>query len=118
MDGKNIHISYLSADNKGDRFPVLIEECLQLKPDVIAVTTTPAAQLLKKATRTIPIVMVVAGDPLGTGLVDSLSRPSENMTGMSLMVPQLAIKRLELLKELVPGLSQVLVLSFLCDAAR
>ena len=118
VDGKNIHISYLSADNKGDRFPVLIEECLQLKPDVIAVTTTPAAQLLKTAIRTIPIVMVALGDPLGTGLVDSMSRPSENMTGMSLMVPQLAVKRLELLKELVPGLSQVLVLSFLCDAAR
>lgn len=115
VDGKNIHISYLSADNKGDRFPALIEECLLLKPDVIAVTTTPAAQLLKKATRTIPIVMVALGDPLGTGLVDSMSRPSENITGMSLMVPQLAVKRLELLKELVPGLSQVLVLSFLAD---
>ena len=115
LDGKTIQISYLSADNKGDRFPALIEECLHLKPDVIAVTTTPAAQLLRKATRTIPIVMVALGDPLGTGLVDSMSRPSENMTGMSLMVPQLAVKRLELLKELVPGLSQVLVLSFLAD---
>lgn len=115
VDGRNIHISYLSADNKGDRFPILIDECLKLKPDVIAVTTTPAAHLLKKATRTIPIVMVALGDPLGTGLVDSLSRPSENITGMSLMVPQLAVKRLELLKELVPGLSRVLVLSFLAD---
>jgi putative ABC transport system substrate-binding protein len=115
VDGRNIHISYLSADNKGDRFPALIDECLKLKPDVIAVTTTPAAHLLKKATRTIPIVMVALGDPLGTGLVDSLSRPSENITGMSLMVPQLAVKRLELLKELVPGLSRVLVLSFLAD---
>jgi putative ABC transport system substrate-binding protein len=115
VDGRNIHISYLSADNKGDRFPALIDECLKLKPDVIAVTTTPAAHLLKKATRTIPIVMVALGDPLGTGLVDSLSKPSENITGMSSMVPQLAVKRLELLKELVPGLSRVLVLSFLAD---
>ena len=115
MHGRNINISYLSADNNGDRFPTLIDECLSLKPDVIAVTTTPAAHLLKKATRTIPIVMVALGDPLGTGLVDSLSRPSENITGMSLMVPQLAVKRLELLKELVPGISRVLVLSFLAD---
>lgn len=115
VDGRNIHITYLSADNKGDRFPALIDECLKLKPDVIAVTTTPAAHLLKKATRTIPVVMVALGDPLGTGLVDSLSKPSQNITGMSLMVPQLAVKRLELLKELVPGLSRVLVLSFLAD---
>jgi putative ABC transport system substrate-binding protein len=88
---------------------------LGIKPDAIAVTTTPAAHLLKKATRTVPIVMVALGDPLGTGLVDSLSRPSENITGMSLMVPQLAVKRLELLKELVPGISRVLVLPFLAD---
>jgi putative ABC transport system substrate-binding protein len=115
VQGRSIEISYLSADNNGDRFPALINECLALKPAVIAVTTTPAAHLLKKATRTIPIVMVALGDPLGTGLIDSLSRPSENITGMSLMVPQLAVKRLELLKELVPGVSRVLVLSFLAD---
>jgi putative ABC transport system substrate-binding protein len=115
VQGRSIEISYLSADNNGDRFPALINECLALKPAVIAVTTTPAAHLLKKATRTIPIVIVALGDPLGTGLVDSLSRPSENITGMSLMVPQLAVKRLELLKELVPGVSRVLVLSFLAD---
>jgi putative tryptophan/tyrosine transport system substrate-binding protein len=113
--GRNVWIGYLSADNKGDRFPSLIDECLALKPNVIAVTTTPAAHLLKKATRTIPIVMVALGDPVGTGLVDSLSRPSENITGMSLMVPEMAVKRLELVKELVPGISRVLVLSFLAD---
>jgi putative ABC transport system substrate-binding protein len=115
VNARNIEISYLSADNNGDRFPALIEECLSLRPDVIAVTTTPAAHLLKKATRDIPIVMVALGDPLGTGLVDSLSRPSENITGMSLMVPEMAVKRLELLRELVPGISRVLVLSFLAD---
>ena len=115
VQGRNVWISYLSADNKGDRFPSLIDECLALKPNVIAVTTTPAAHLLKKATRTIPIVMVALGDPVGTGLVDSLSRPSENITGMSLMVPEMAVKRLELVKELVPGISRVLVLSFLAD---
>ena len=115
VNARNIEISYLSADNNGDRFPALIDECLSLRPDVIAVTTTPAAHLLKKATRDIPIVMVALGDPLGTGPVDSLSRPSENITGMSLMVPEMAVKRLELLRELIPGISRVLVLSFLAD---
>jgi putative ABC transport system substrate-binding protein len=115
VNARNIEISYLSANNNGDLFPALIDECLSLRPDVIAVTTTPAAHLLKKATRDIPIVMVALGDPLGTGLVDSLSRPSENITGMSLMVPEMAVKRLELLREVVPGISRVLVLSFLAD---
>jgi putative tryptophan/tyrosine transport system substrate-binding protein len=81
VNARNIEISYLSADNNGDRFPALIDECLSLKPDVIAVTTTPAAHLLKKATRDVPIVMVALGDPLGTGLVDSLSRPAATMSG-------------------------------------
>ena len=115
VDGKTIAISYLSADNNGDRFPTLIDECMRLKPDIIAVTTTPAAQLLKKATRNIPIVLVVSGAPLETGLVDSLSKPSGNITGMSLMVPQLAAKRLELMRELVPGIARILVLSFGAD---
>jgi putative ABC transport system substrate-binding protein len=115
VHGRNIWISYLSADNKGDRFPSLIDECLALTPNVIAVTTTPAAHLIKKATRTVPIVMVALGDPVGTGLVDNLSRPSENITGMSLMVPEMAVKRLELIKELLPAVSRVLVLSFLAD---
>jgi putative ABC transport system substrate-binding protein len=115
VDGRTIEIRYLSADNNGDRFPALIDECLSLKPDVIAVTTTPAAHLLKKATTTVPIVMVALGDPLGTGIVDNLSKPSGNITGMSLIVPELAAKRLELLKELVPAISRVLVLSYLAD---
>src|SRR5215207_4305163 len=115
IDGRTIDIRYLSADNNGDRFPTLIDECLGLRPAVIAVTTTPAAHLLKKATSTIPIVMVALGDPLGTGLVDNLSHPSANITGMSSMVPELAVKRLELLRELVPGISRVLVLSYLAD---
>ncbi len=114
-DGRTIDIRYLSADNNGDRFPTLIDECLGLRPAVIAVTTTPAAHLLKKATSTIPIVMVALGDPLGTGLVDNLSHPSGNITGMSNMVPEVAVKRLEILRELVPGISRVLVLSYLAD---
>jgi putative tryptophan/tyrosine transport system substrate-binding protein len=76
VDGRNIEIRYLSADNNGERFPSLIDECLSLKPDVIGVSTTPAAHLLKRATSTVPIVMVALGDPLGTGIVDSMSKPS------------------------------------------
>ena len=115
VDGRNIEIRYLSADNNGERFPSLIDECLSLKPDVIGVTTTPAAHLLKRATSTVPIVMVALGDPLGTGIVDSMSKPSGNITGMSLMVPDLAVKRLELLQEVVPGIARVLILSYLAD---
>ena len=96
-------------------FRALAAECLRLKADIIAVSTTPAAQAAKNATRTIPIVMIALGDPVGTGLVDSLAQPGGNVTGMSLMVPELAAKRLELLKEAVPGISRVLVLSYLAD---
>jgi len=115
VDGQTITIDYLSAGGRGERFPALAEECLRLKADVIALSTTPAAQAAKNATRTIPIVMIALGDPVGTGLVGSLGRPGGNVTGMSLMVPELAAKRLKLLKEAVPGISRVLVLTYLVD---
>ena len=78
-------------------------------------STTPAAQAAKRGTRTVPIVMIALGDPVGTGLVESIVRPGGNVTGMSMMVPELAVKRLELLKEAVPRISRVLVLSYLAD---
>jgi putative tryptophan/tyrosine transport system substrate-binding protein len=115
VDGQTIVIHYLSADGKDDRFPTLASECLQLKADIIAVSTTPAAQAAKRATRTVPIVMIALGDPVGTGLVESITRPGGNVTGMSQMVPELSVKRLELLKEAVPKISRVLVLSYLSD---
>jgi putative ABC transport system substrate-binding protein len=115
VDGKTITIDYLSADGHGERFPALAAECLRLKADIIAVSTTPAAQVAKNATRTIPIVMIALGDPLGTGLVDSLAQPGGNITGMTMMVPELAAKRLGLLKQAVPEISRVLVLSYLAD---
>ena len=115
VDGKTIVIDYLSADGKDDRFPALVSECLRLKADIIAVSTTPAAQAAKRGTRTVPIVMIALGDPLGTGLVESIVRPGVNVTGMSLMVPELGVKRLEVLKEAVPKVSRVLVLSYLSD---
>jgi len=115
VDGQTIIIHYLSADGKDDRFPALASECLQLNADIIAVSTTPAAQAAKRATRTIPIVLIAVGDPVGTGLVESITRPGGNVTGMSQMVPELSMKRLELLKEAVPSISRVLVLSYLSD---
>jgi putative ABC transport system substrate-binding protein len=115
VDGQTIVIHYLSADGKDDRFPALASECLRLKADIIAVSTTPAAQAAKRATRTVPIVMIALGDPVGTGLVESITRPGGNVTGMSQMVPELGVKRLELLKEAVPKISRVLVLSYLSD---
>ena len=110
-----IAIDYLSADGRGERFPALAAECVRLNADIIVVSTTPSARAAKEATRTIPIVMIALGDPMGTGLVDSLAQPGGNVTGMSLMVPELAAKRLGLLKEAVRGLSRVLVLSYLAD---
>jgi putative ABC transport system substrate-binding protein len=115
VDGQTINIDYLSADGDGERFPTLAAECLRLKADIIAVSTTPATQAAKKITRTTPIVMIALGDPVGTGLVDSLAQPGGNVTGMSLMASDVTAKRLELLKEAVPAISRVLVLSYLAD---
>jgi len=115
VHGQTISIDYLVAGGRSEKFPELAAECLRLKADVIAVTTTPAAHAAKNATRTVPIVMVALGDPVGTGLVDSLARPGGNLTGMSQMTSGLAAKRLAVLKETVPGLSRVLVLSYLVD---
>ena len=115
LNGQTIKIDYLSADGRGEQFPELAAECVRLQVDIIVISTTPAAQAAKNATRTIPIVMIALGDPVGTGLVGSLARPEANITGMSMMVPELAAKRLGLLKGAMPGLSRVLVLSYLAD---
>jgi len=86
-----------------------------LRADIIAVTTTPAAQAAKNVTRTIPIVMVALGDPVRTGLVHSLARPGGNVTGVTAMAPGLSAKRLELLKAAAPRVSRVLVLAYPVD---
>jgi putative tryptophan/tyrosine transport system substrate-binding protein len=115
VDGQSIAIDYLSADGQGERFPALAADCLRLKADIIVATTTPATEAAKNATRTTPIVMYPLGDPVGTGLVASLARPGGNVTGLTFMASGLAAKRLELLKEAVPTISRVLVLSYLVD---
>ena len=106
VEGKNIVIEYRYAEGKLERLPDLAAELVRLKVDVI-VTTGPAILAAKKASATIPIVFAAAGDPVGGGLVSSLARPGGNITGLSLMAPDLDGKRLELLKEAFPKVARV-----------
>jgi putative ABC transport system substrate-binding protein len=108
--GKNIIIEYRYAENKLDRLPALADELVQLKVDVFVTNSTTAALAAKNATRTIPIVFLGVGDPVATGLVDSLARPGGNITGFTTITAVLAGKRLELLKETIPKLSRVSML--------
>jgi len=110
VEGKNVVFENRNAENQLERLPELAADLIRLKVDVIVAAGTLAPLAAKQATATIPIVMTTAGDPLGSGLVASLARPGGNVTGMSLMVPDLSAKRLELLKELLPRLSRVAVL--------
>ncbi len=110
VEGKNVAIEYRWAEGKLDRLPELAAQLIRLKPDVIVATGMPAPLALKHATATIPIVMAAAGDPVGSGLVDSLARPGGNITGLSILTPELGGKRLQLLKEVVPGIFRVAVL--------
>ena len=106
VEGKNIVIEYRYAEGKLERLPDLAAELVRLKVDVI-VTTGPAILAAKKASATIPIVFAAASDPVGSGLVSSLARPGGNITGLSLMAPDLDGKRLELLKEAFPKVARV-----------
>ena len=110
IEGKNVVIERRYAENRLERLPNLAAELVRLNVDVIVTVGTLAPLAAKRATPTIPIAMAAAGDPLGSGLVDSLARPGGNVTGTSLMAPDLAGKRLELLKEVLPRLARVAVL--------
>ena len=107
VEGKNIVIEYRYAEGKGERLPDLVAELVQLKVDVIVTASAGTTLAAKKASATIPIVFASAADPVGTGLVSSLARPGGNITGLSLMAPDLDGKRLELLKEAVPKVARV-----------
>jgi putative ABC transport system substrate-binding protein len=110
IEGQTIVIEYRWAEGEYDRFPDLVADLIRLKVDVIVTAGTPGTLAAKQATKTIPIVMAVAGDAVGAGLVASLARPGGNVTGLTTIVQDLEGKRLELLKEVVPGLSRVGVL--------
>jgi putative ABC transport system substrate-binding protein len=107
IEGQNIVFEYRYAEGKQDRFPALAAELVRLKVDVLVMAGTPAARAAKNATATIPIVFAGVSDPLRSGIVSSLAQPGGNITGLSLMVPDLDGKRLELLKEAVPKVARV-----------
>jgi putative ABC transport system substrate-binding protein len=107
VEGKTISIEWRWAEDKVERLPELAAELVRLNVDVFVANGTPAIKAAKNATQTIPIVMAVVGDPVGIGLVASLGRPGGNLTGLSILAPELSGKRLELLKEVVPKLSRV-----------
>jgi putative tryptophan/tyrosine transport system substrate-binding protein len=110
IEGKNILVEYRYAEGKTDRIASLVAELVQLPVDVLVSPTGRAILAAKQMTKTVPIVMVSINDPVATGLVDSLARPGGNITGLSTLVRELGGKRLELLKEIVPGISRVGVL--------
>ena len=103
-------IDWRAAEEKVEQLPDLATELVRLKADIIVTVGTPAAEAAKKATQTIPIVMAVVGDAVDSGLVASLARPGGNVTGFTIVAPDLSGKRLELLKEIVPGASDIAAL--------
>src|SRR5215813_2332400 len=105
-EGKNVVFEWRFAKGDASRMPTLAIELTQAKCDVIVAAGTEATTALKRATATIPVVFTVASDPVGAGLVASLSRPGGNITGLSLDAPGLNAKRLEILKEAFPSLSR------------
>jgi putative tryptophan/tyrosine transport system substrate-binding protein len=106
--GQNLHIEPRSAEGKPDRLPALATELVRIPVDVIVASGPPTVQAAQRATRTIPIVFAGMPDPVGSGLVSSLGRPGGNLTGLSSAGgPEIVGKRLELLKEAVPGISRV-----------
>jgi putative ABC transport system substrate-binding protein len=105
-EGRNYVVDYRSADGHADRFANYAVELTRVPVDVIVTRGTPAALAAKQATSTIPVVMAAIGEPLGTGVIASLARPGGNITGFSAFVTELTGKRVELLKEAIPGVAR------------
>jgi putative ABC transport system substrate-binding protein len=114
-EGQNFHLEYRSADGHIERFPQLVSELIHINVDVIVTRGTPAVLAAKAATSTVPIVMAASGGPLTSGVVASLAHPGANVTGLSAITDELTAKRLQLLKELAPGLRSV---AYLHDMAN
>jgi putative ABC transport system substrate-binding protein len=110
VEGKNIALEYRYAEGKNERFPVLVAELVQIKVDVLVLRAQPAIRAAKRATSTIPIIMVTTQDPVASGFIDSLARPGGNITGITTLQRELSGKRLELLREVLPGIARVGVL--------
>ncbi len=110
QDGKNIAVDYRFAENNFKRLPELAKEILRHRPDVVLAQSTPTAVVAKSVITETPVVFVGVADPLGSGLVTNLARPDANITGITNISGELAGKRLEILKELLPRLSRVAVI--------
>jgi putative tryptophan/tyrosine transport system substrate-binding protein len=111
QEGKNLTLVYRSADGRPERLPELAAELVQTRPDVLVTGFgTLAAKAARAATSTIPVVFTMVGDPIGAGLVASLSRPGANLTGFSDLASEFAAKRLQLLQDLIPGQKLIAVL--------
>ena len=110
IEGKNIAVEYRYADGKTDRLPALAAELVAAKLDLIVAATTPGVLAVKKASATVPVVFVDISDPVANGLVASLARPGGNITGLTILGPELSGKRLELLKEAAPNVARVALL--------
>jgi putative tryptophan/tyrosine transport system substrate-binding protein len=114
-EGGNLRLEFRSAEGERDRLAGLAAELVGLKVDVLVAYPTPAVVASKQATREIPIVMLAAGDPLGTGLVDSLARPGGNVTGTSSTTGEIGSKTLEIVREILPSVRRVAVLANATD---
>jgi putative tryptophan/tyrosine transport system substrate-binding protein len=110
VEGENVAIEFLDADNQLDRLPALAADLARRRVAVIVALSPAAAFAAKAATTTVPVVFIVAGDPVRLGLVSNLARPDGNLTGINFFAYELATKRLELLRQLVPGASRVALL--------
>lgn len=110
VEGKNLTIEYRWAENDYARLPALAAELVRLKVDLILTHGSPGSRAAKEATTTIPIVIAIVGDAVATGLVQSLARPGGNLTGSTFFFPEVNAKRIEMLKEALPGLKRVAVL--------
>jgi len=110
VQGATVEIEWKWANDRVDVLPELAAELVRSNVDVIVTGGTPAAQALKAATQSIPIVVAIMADPIAAGLVENLARPGGNITGFSIVAPELGTKRLQLLKEIVPGVSSIAAL--------
>jgi putative tryptophan/tyrosine transport system substrate-binding protein len=109
-EGRNLAFEFRWVGGSANRLPALAAELANVKVDAIVTQGTQATEAARRAVRTVPIVFAVAGDPVGTGLVTSLARPGGNVTGLTDIAPEIAGKRLELLREAMPGITRLAVL--------
>jgi putative ABC transport system substrate-binding protein len=116
-EGRTVAIEYRWAEGRSERFAEIATELVRLKVDVIVTSSTPAVIAAKQATSVIPIVFAIAADPIGTGLVASLARPGGNVTGLSIQSTDLAAKRLAILRDVVPGLRRLAIMTNLGNPA-